>query len=626
MSQEKDFEYKVPEKIVRALQIESSNTEDRTVEFSFSSEALIDKGNYYEVLSHNPEDVDLSWASTGYAPILLDHDQEVENLIGVIESVSIDTIARKGRAVARIASDDKSEQAFIKIKDKVLVNISVGASVTGYSVDKESADKPIVRCKWALNEISFCALPIDKSVGINRSEQNSDLDKTKSETESTVIDSVLKTENVTQLPEVARSAISDNAVKDVQIQITKQNQLQNNKGNKMTIEFNQDDIIRAERARADEIAALGDQFKQHDIARAAIQSGKSVDVFRSELLQALQTKNRVDTSIGLTNQEAKEFSIARAMSAIATGDFSEAGYEMEVSRAYAKASGKAQKTSNIFVPDEVIFRAAGANATTYAANAAAGVKTRGAWIESLRAKTIAGRLGVNMVGGLVGALELPRFLTLPEARIVGEGADGTIDAVTAGVVTLVPRSVIALVELTRSMVNNLPSIESQLQAELLASIATRIDQEVFATVLADTDINFVTAPTAGVNYAEIRALITKLSNADVNTDAAKFSLNGTVEGYLSSTLKSDNTAALYLRGEDGRIAGLPSEYSRTVGGDHLLAGDWSKVTVGAWGGVELSSDTSTKFTSGGTVLRAIADIDVGVTVPAAITGYLDLVV
>jgi len=190
----------------------------------------------------------------------------------------------------------------------------------------------------------------------------------------------------------------------------------------------------------------------------------------------------------------------------------------------------------------------------------------------------------------------------------------------------VPRSVISLVELTRSMVNNLPSIEAQLNAELIASIATRIDQEVFATILADTGIDWATTPTAGVNYAELRALVTKLNNADVNTDACKWAMNGDVEGYLSSTLKSDNTSAIYLRGEDGRVAGLGSEFSRTVGGDHLILGDFSKVAVGSWGGIELAADTSTKFTSGGTVLRAIADVDVGVTTPAAISGYQNLVV
>ena len=622
MPQEKDFEYKT-ETITRALQIESSNSEDRTVEISFSTEAPDDKGSYLEILSHEPNDVDLSWGNSTWAPCLLEHDPEKH--IGVIERCWIDTIERKGRAVVRLATDEKSEQAWIKIKDRVLVNTSVRAKVTSYTVDKE-AEKPIVRCAWALQEISFVSIPQDKNCGIARSEKNSDLDKTKSETEPTVIGSVVNPEKVPQEIEIERSSVSENK-KVVDIQITKQNQLQNNKGNKMTTEnLNQDDIIRAERARADEIAALGDQFKQHDLARSAIQAGKSVDIFRSELLQALQNKQRVDTSIGLTNQEAKDFSIARAMQAIATGDFSEAGYEMEVSRAYAKASGKAQKTSNIYIPDEVIMKAAGANATTTGTAGAVGLKTRGAWIEALRAKTIAGRLGVQMVGGLSGALELPRFLSLPEARFVNEGADGTVDAITAGVVTLVPRSVIALVELTRSMVNNLPSIESQLNQELLAAISTRIDQEVFTTVLADGDIDFVAAPASGVDYAQIRALVTKLSNADVNTDMAKWAMNGSVEGYLSSTLKSANTAAMYLRGDDGRVAGLASEFSRTVGGDHLLIGDWSKVTVASWGGIELAADSSTKFTSGGTVLRAIADVDVGVTVPAAVTGYKSLVV
>lgn len=623
---EQEFEYQAPDKIIRAMQVESSNNESRTVEISFSSEALIDKGSYYEQLSHNIEDVDLTWANTGFSPVLLDH--EVEKHIGVIESATIDTVSRKGRAVVRIATDDKSEQAWIKIKDKVLVNTSIGCKVTGYSVDKESADKPIVRCKWALQEVSFTALPVDKDVGVQRSEKNSDLDNTKSEAESTVIDSVLPPDNVNQVSDVNRSLTKKIEV-EVTNPITKQNQLQNNKKDlKMTIEqLSTEDIQRAERLRTNEIYAIADEFKasREDVQRA-VESGQAPGEFALAIMRAKKTQP-VQTALGLTNQEAKEYSIARAVQAIITGDHSDAGYEIEVSRAYAKANGKAHKATSLYVPDEVI-RAASANAMTATANAAVGLKTRGAWIESLRAKTIAGRLGVNMVGGLVGTLELPKFLTLPQARFVNEGQDGTLDAVTTGVVTLAPRSVISLVEVTRSMVNNLPSIEAQLNQELLAAIATRIDQEVFATVLADTDViaNLKVTPASGVNYAEIRALLTKLSNADVNTDVAKFAMNGDVQGYLTSTLKAANTAALFLMGEDGKVAGLQSEYSRTVGGDHLLVGDWSKVTVGAWGGIELAADTSTKFASGGTQLRAIADVDVGVTVPAAITGYKDLVV
>lgn len=621
----KDFEYQ-QEVITRALQVESIDSENRTVEISFSTEAPDDRGSYLEILGHDPEEVDLTWGNSGFAPTLLEHDPKKH--IGVIERAWIDPIERKGRAVVRIATDDKSEQSWIKIKDKVLVNTSVRAKVTGYTVNRE-AEKPIVRCSWALQEISFVSIPQDKNCGIARSEKNSDLDNTKSEAESTVIDSVTKTENVTQLPEVERSSTSKKEV-EVQIQITKQNQLQNNqKGlNKMTTEnFSTEDIQRAERARTNEIYAIADELKasREDIQRA-VESGQAAGDFALAIMRSKAAKP-VQTALGLTNQEAREYSIARAVQAIVTGDHSEAGYEIEVSRAYAKASGKAHKATSLYVPDEVI-RAASANAMTASANAAVGLKTRGAWIEALRAKTIAGRLGVNMVGGLVGTLELPKFLTLPQARFVNEGADGTIDAVTTGVVTLAPRSVISLVEVTRSMVNNLPSIEAQLNQELLSAIATRIDQEVFATVLADTDViaNLKVTPASGVNYAEIRALITKLSNADVNTDIAKFAMNGDVQGYLTSTIKSDNTSAIYLMGEDGKVAGLQSEFSRTVGGDHLLVGDWSKVTVGAWGGIELAADTSTKFASGGTQLRAIADVDVGVTVPTAITGYKDLVV
>lgn len=622
-------ELNLPSKITRASTVESQTVDEsgqRIVTLSFASEAMIDKGSYFEVLSHRAEDVNFEWLNSGYAPIITDHEAEADNVIGKVVNAWLD--GSVSRANVLIGSDEKSDVYWKKIQSGILNNVSVGCNVTGYTVDRTTnPDKPIVYCKWEPSEISFCALPIDRSIGIGRSEKNSD----KQDVPVDLNNPVVKTGEAVQAQAVLESTdVVRSTASPVVIQITKQNQKQNKqKGfNKMTTEnLSTEDIQRAERLRTNEIIAIATEFKaSDDIVRAAIESGKSAAEFGLEVLRTKKTAP-VQTALGLTNQEAKEYSIARAVQAIITGDHSDAGYEIEVSRAYAKANGKAHKATSLYVPDEVI-RAASANAMTASANAAAGLKTRGAWIEALRAKTIAGRLGVNMVGGLVGTLELPKFLTLPQARFVNEGQDGTLDAVTTGVVTLAPRSVISLVEVTRSMVNNLPSIESQLNQELLAAIATRIDQEVFATVLADTDViaNLKVTPASGVTYAEIRALITKLSNADVNTDVAKFALNGDVEGYLSSTLKSDNTAALYLRGEDGRIAGLQSEYSRTVGGDHLLVGDWSKVTVGAWGGIELAADTSTKFASGGTQLRAIADVDVGVTVPAAITGYKDLVV
>lgn len=620
MSQTDNLEFEVGSLIRRAATIESNNQEDRTIELSFASEAMIDQGNYFEVLSHNQGDYDFTWLNSQNAPVLLEHD--TDDHVGVVQRAWVDESTRKSRAVIKIGTDSESSEVWTKITDGILRNVSVGAVATGYRVDRTAnPDKPIIYVQWVPQELSLCALPIDKQVGIARSVKNSD--PVQAGSESLVNPSEIKSDEKPSDSLVTRSVTGE--IKVVSDQIQSNN---NKKDKTMTIEVENlnPEIIRAKNAEA--ISTMAKQFDATDLGIDFISRGASVQEFAEALKASRQTNHKVDTSVGLglSEKETNQFSIARAMQAVSTGDFSDAGYELEISRAYAKQHGKAQKSTNIYIPDEVIFRAAGANATTTTTAGAAGLKNRGPWIEALRAKTIAGRLGVNMVGGLSGALELPKFLSLPQARKVTEGADGTVDAITAGVVTLVPQSIIALVELTRSMVNNLPSIESQLNAELIASIATKIDQEVFAAVLADTDVDFVTTPTAGVTYAEIRSLVTKLSNADVNTDAARFALNGTVEGYLSSTLKSDNTAALYLRGEDGRIAGLPSEFSRTVGGNHLLVADWSKVTVGAWGGIELASDTSTRFASGGTMLRAIADIDVGVTVPAAITGYLDLVV
>ena len=163
-------------------------------------------------------------------------------------------------------------------------------------------------------------------------------------------------------------------------------------------QFDADSIRSAERARVSEITSIAKRFDAEDVATQFVADGRSVDEFRAAVLEKMSKAPAVRSTatIGLTEKEAEEFSLSRAISAVVSGDWSEAGYELECSRAAAKAQGKLQTRSNIFVPAEVLTRAAGANAVTAAGNPSLVNRTKVGFMDVLFNNTIAQRLGVHI--------------------------------------------------------------------------------------------------------------------------------------------------------------------------------------------------------------------------------------
>ena len=76
------------------------NGGDRLLALSFSSERPVlreyDFGPAWEVLGHDPQEVDLSRLNSGAAPLLKDHRRDVDSQIGVVVSAQI--TGGRGRA------------------------------------------------------------------------------------------------------------------------------------------------------------------------------------------------------------------------------------------------------------------------------------------------------------------------------------------------------------------------------------------------------------------------------------------------------------------------------------------------------------------------------------------------
>ena len=95
----------------------------RTAEFSFMSDEPVERD--FGIESIDVTKTDMSFVSSGRAPLLLDHDTKAQ--IGVIEKAEI--VNGKGRAVARFGKSQLANEVFEDVKSGIRQNISVGYQI-----------------------------------------------------------------------------------------------------------------------------------------------------------------------------------------------------------------------------------------------------------------------------------------------------------------------------------------------------------------------------------------------------------------------------------------------------------------------------------------------------------------
>lgn len=168
----------MPAKLYRYFRFDraKASKDSRTIPLSFSSEYPVRRYDedadeeYDEVLSHDPDDVDLSRMKDG-APLLDMHD--LRKQIGVVEEASIGD-DRKGRAVARFSkSSDLANQIWNDVQDGIRTHVSVGYELTKeISRGKGEDGANVRRYRWMPYEISIVSAPEDPNVGIGRGRDN----------------------------------------------------------------------------------------------------------------------------------------------------------------------------------------------------------------------------------------------------------------------------------------------------------------------------------------------------------------------------------------------------------------------------------------------------------------------
>ena len=272
----------------RESTIDQVDSDNRTVELSFSSETPYGRWFGDEILCHDEECINLDRFNDGLGTVLFNHDRDA--VVGHIEKVWIED--NRGKALVRFDDDEQSETIFQKVQSGTLQGVSVGYSIKRYEVldEKDSVSSngrfkgpdTYVVTDWEPLEISIASVPADPTVGVGRSADDIQIHTsidTQEETKSMNGEEILKKEEVKSTP--------------VETGIT------------------QEDLQKAmeqERKRTSEITAL---FRDFDVEGAdeAIVMGVSVDEARAMVMDQLRARNK-GVSVTMGEAESDKFRAA----------------------------------------------------------------------------------------------------------------------------------------------------------------------------------------------------------------------------------------------------------------------------------------------------------------------------
>jgi len=132
----------------------------RALEFSFSSEAPVERWFGSEVLSHDAESVDLSRLNDG-APLLWNHNPD--QVLGVVERGWLDDKKRRGMVSVRFSRSAFAEEKLADIRDGILRNVSVGYAIADAKQAKDALWLPLAGSRWRFPWCRFRQMPASAS-------------------------------------------------------------------------------------------------------------------------------------------------------------------------------------------------------------------------------------------------------------------------------------------------------------------------------------------------------------------------------------------------------------------------------------------------------------------------------
>ena len=562
--------------------------DSRTITLSFSSEAPVERWFGTEVLLHSPESVDLTRLNAK-AGLLANHS--LDDQIGVVESATIEN--GRGIATVRFSKSERGEEFLRDCLDGIRTGVSVG-----YVIEEmeERSERVFEATKWSPHEISLVSTPADFSVGIGRSEVKGDnltrvfnLEKESPKMDDQKIDI-----------EVVKNEAREAALKDEQVRVRTINEMAKD----------------APYLRELADKAMNEGFALDHFQREAFEATKKELARKPESAPEIASPLNVD----LGKREKESYSLLRAISASASGDWSKAGLEKEISDTIGQRSGNASQ-GGFYMPADMSW---GQRDLTVGTNNAGGFLVGtdhdgASFIDALRAAMVTTRLGARVMSNLQGNVAIPKLATGTSTYWVAEDGAPTEGQPVFASVSLTPKNLASFVQISRNLlVQSDPSVESVIRDDITKSIAVAIDAAALAGtgssnqptgILATTGIGSVSFSSAGApTFAEIVSIESAISADNAMGQNMAFVTTPALAGTLKTTTKDSGSGRFVS--EENAIMGYSVNPTSSMTANTILLCDFSQLMIAQFGAIEVITERNAQ--TGQLTLGLHAMVDIGV--------------
>lgn len=609
-----------------------------------------------EILVHTPEAVDLSRLNNN-APLLFNHN--FDNHLGVVCNARIDA-DKVGRATVRfskhgtLANDIRN-----KVIEGTMEKISVGYDIKEYHIDY--AKGQLIVTKFVPFELSFVTVPADDSVGLNRSLNTITVNlEAKRDMTKEQIEEIKEEQESAPVEETPVEEIKESEVEETQERQVEENKEDENLEDGKDAEHpesvdddsstvRETEEVKEEREAApveeekiEEVAERSEEdeleireiarelnIDDEELKRALAVKDMTPEAFRTKALNNITNAQRNNEQINKEQIMEKTFDLNNVIRSLVDGEALGA-HEAEFSAMAATATmqrGRAARGGSVFVP-AAAMRAAAAGNTKADLTAITDEKLlTESYVEMLLPESVLGRLGVTVLSGLNAPVAVPKMTasSVESFGFVDENGAAPEGKAEFANVKMAPKTFAGGNPISRQSLKTVPGIATLITDHINKAVRIKLEQLILSDkenargpaglVKQLVDGGRVTKK-AAFSYKDFLKEIAALTDAGVPAQAIKFAMSGATAAELESTLK-DNGVSGYII-ENGKLAGYDVVTSGVIPADHIVLGDFSGITIGEWGGLELDMDDTTYRAQSAIVPRIWVDLDYVVTQPEAL--------
>lgn len=326
---------------------------------------------------------------------------------------------------------------------------------------------------------------------------------------------------------------------------------------------------------------------------------------RAAFMENVERSQSIDPSF---QQVTDRITVLGAIQSAINGDVT--GALREFNQETERRTGK--KAEGIYLPLSS-FEKRAAQTTTTAAGIVPVDNYPNEFIGPLRKSLLMRKLGIRTLTGLRGDVSIPKYKTGMTAGWVNENEALSKSGMTFDGVSMKPKHVGALTELSRQLIQqSSPDINSLVTDDLSFIMADALDKAILygdgvkqpLGILKTAGIQKASLATA--DWETILALSNLLDIRDIEN--AQYLTNPSVISALQAIEKSKGTAQ-YLATKNS-IGDVAASVTNQVAGSDLLLGDFSQFILGVWSEVDLLVNPYAEeaYSRGNVLIRALMTV------------------